>query len=78
MRANVLAPVVTALVGCFAPSESGVVAARAAHDFHCSEDDVSVENISGGSWEAKGCGHKATYDCVGSARMDVGYTCAPE
>lgn len=66
------------LAGCMASTPSSVVATRAAHDFHCDEDDIKVENIGGKSYAATGCGHERTYDCVGSMRMDVGLTCVPE
>ena len=69
---------VCTLAGCMAESASSVVATRAAHDFHCDEDDIKVENIGGKTYAAKGCGRERTYDCVGSMRMDVGYTCVPE
>lgn len=66
------------IVGCFPPSESGVVTARAAHDFHCSEDEIKIKNIAGGTWEAKGCGYAETYDCTGGATGMDEVTCKPE
>jgi len=55
-------PWVVACAGDF----EGTVRARAAHDFHCNEDDLRVENISGGTFDVKGCGYHETYDCVES------------
>jgi len=45
-----------------------VARARAVHDFHCSEDEISVSEVAGTSYEAKGCGDSAVYNC---ARSDV-------
>lgn len=67
-----------ALAGCMSASASSVVKARAAHDFSCDAKQVTIENISGGTYAAKGCGQERTYDCVGSREIGVGYTCAPE
>jgi hypothetical protein len=61
-------------VACYGPDFEGTVRARAAHDFHCSEDDLKVENISGGTFDVKGCGYHETYDCVGSSTSYNGTT----
>jgi len=61
----VLLPTLPLLLAGCPPSQSEVVAVRAAHDFQCGEHDIKVENIGGGSWEAKGCGRTQTYNCVG-------------
>lgn len=49
------------LTGCF--SAQGTVEARAAYDFNCPEDDVTVTNVSGTTYAASGCGRKALYVC---------------
>jgi hypothetical protein len=49
--------------------------ARAAYDYGCGEDKLTVTNISGGTFRVTGCGHDAIYDCIyGSAAV----TCMPE
>jgi hypothetical protein len=72
------------LPACGASMED-VVRTRAAHDFHCTEDDVRVQNIAGGTFKVKGCGYAETYDCVSAGSTAVGgttmssdYTCKPE
>jgi hypothetical protein len=62
-----------ALLAC-GPDFEATVRARAAHDFHCNEDDLRVENISGGTYDVKGCGNHETYDCVGSSTSYGGTT----
>jgi hypothetical protein len=78
MRTVVFAAFAAASVGCIPPSESSVVTARAAHAFHCSEDEIKIKNIAGGTWEAKGCGYSETYDCTGGATGMDEVTCTPE
>jgi TonB family protein len=71
------------LVGCVTPA--GVARTRAANDFDCSEDEVTVNGIGGTSFRAQGCGHSALYDCAGS-QLSTGqygggtsnYVCIPE
>lgn len=73
MRILVAGTMCCALVAC-APDFDATVRARAAHDFHCSEDDLKVENISGGTYDVKGCGYHETYDCVGTSESVSGTT----
>lgn len=36
---------------------------RASYDLHCSSDDVSVEQVTAGTYSATGCGRSARYVC---------------
>jgi hypothetical protein len=72
------------LAGCGVDAES-VAKIRAANDFHCNEDKVSVESVGGTSYRAKGCGETEVYDCNGSAvgtgimgSETTEYVCVPE
>jgi len=40
------------------------VARRHAKQFECPLGKVSVEYLDGGSWQAMGCGHTMTYQCL--------------
>lgn len=44
--------------------EEGAVRSRSAHDLSCSRDKVAATSIGAHSWEADGCGQKATYTCI--------------
>jgi hypothetical protein len=75
-----LAVVVTAsLAGCVTPA--GIAKTRAASDFGCPEDQVSVAEIGGTSYRAVGCDQAAVYNCSGSDSYKGttnNYTCIPE
>ena len=72
-------------LACFATAcgvtPQGTAKVRAANDFQCSEDAVTLTNIGGTSYRAQGCGKSAVYTCAvsdaynGSARN---YACVPE
>ncbi|MEZ4222473.1 MAG: hypothetical protein R3B13_16155 [Polyangiaceae bacterium] len=51
------------LSACFTAEDT--VHARAAHDFDCPEERISVTKVSGSSYSASGCGQTATYSCNG-------------
>jgi hypothetical protein len=57
------------LPGCL--TLSGIVKTRAANDFGCPEDDVTVVRIAGTSYRANGCDESAIYNCYGAS-------CIPE
>ncbi|HEX8794465.1 MAG TPA: hypothetical protein VF765_26150 [Polyangiaceae bacterium] len=48
MRIVLIAALCCASLAC-GPGFEATVRARSAHDFHCGEDDLRVENISGGT-----------------------------
>jgi hypothetical protein len=56
--------------------------ARAANDLNCPEDKVTLIEIGGTSYRAKGCGDSAVYDCAQSSghagSLDADYVCVPE
>lgn len=76
----------SASVGCVTASPSRVVRVRAANDFDCSKDEISIKNIGGTSFRAEGCGQSVVYDCAGSTVVVTGkygggtsdYVCIPE
>jgi hypothetical protein len=51
--------------------------ARAANDLRCPEDKVTLVEIEGTSYRAKGCGDSAIYDCTQST-WGAEYLCVPE
>jgi hypothetical protein len=46
------------------PTEQGTVRVRAANDFSCSEDQVTVDDIGGHAYRASGCGQRGEYACA--------------
>jgi hypothetical protein len=66
--------------GCDAMGDAA--RARAANDFKCSEDKVTLTEIGGTSYRANGCGDSAVYDCAQSSGhaggLDATYVCIPE
>jgi hypothetical protein len=67
--AGVLCPLV--LLGCVTPD--AVARTRAASDFHCKEEHVTITELGGTSYRAEGCDHSAVYDCTGSKVAIAGY-----
>ena len=64
MRRACLLPLsllVFSLGGC--ASMAGTVRAQAATEFPCPKGSVSVQQIDANTFEATGCGSRATYDC---------------
>jgi hypothetical protein len=60
---------------------------RAANDFGCSKEQITITNIGGTSYRAEGCGQNVVYDCTGSAvqsgpgqmgGVTSNYVCVPE
>lgn len=45
--------------------ESTIVRNRAARDLNCRRDAIRIARAGGDSWEAVGCGRKATYLTIG-------------
>jgi hypothetical protein len=74
MRGAIPTLVVVTLVGCGAAPPERPVRVRAAYDYGCSEDRLTVTNIYGGSFRVVGCGHDRIYDCFYSSAS----TCVPE
>jgi hypothetical protein len=67
------------LAGCVTPA--GIAKTRAASDFGCPEDQVTVAEIGGTSYRAVGCDQAAVYNCSGSDSYKGttnNYTCIPE
>jgi hypothetical protein len=55
-----------ALLGaCSGASGPQVVRTRAVNEFSCPAEKVTVEELGGTSYRAKGCGQTATYTCMG-------------
>src|SRR5262245_39805364 len=52
------------LVGCYVTSPEGTARTRAANDFSCTEEQVTMTNVGGLSYRADGCGKRATYTCA--------------
>lgn len=66
-------------VGC--STISGNAKKRAAYDFNCSEDKIQLNNISGDTYVANGCGRKQIYTCRATsinAFKGYDYSCVPE
>lgn len=51
-----------ALLGC--ASMTGTVRRQAAAEYHCTAEAVQVEEISGNTYRAVGCGQDAIYTCL--------------
>jgi hypothetical protein len=67
------------LSACITPQ--GTAKTRAANDFQCAEDGVTVTNIGGTSYRAEGCGKTAVYNCAASDAQRgtaSNYACIPE
>jgi hypothetical protein len=65
--------------GCADAEED--VRIRAANDFSCNPDKITIQDIGGDAFRAKGCGNSRVYDCVGSDSFrgtTTGYSCRPE
>lgn len=80
MKNGILLSAVASIVlaGCFSNSVNpSLVQAKAASDFECKSDKVSVSQVNDNNWKAKGCGKKATYVCSGANFMHDG-TCMRE
>lgn len=68
------------------PPASGIARVRAANDFGCPKDQVTVTNIGGTSYRAEGCGLSVVYDCTGSTVVQISrysggttdFVCIPE
>lgn len=48
---------------------AGTVRDRAAADYHCEPDSITVEELPGNAYHATGCGREATYSCQTSRSM---------
>lgn len=63
------------LASCGVTPPSAPPRARAAYDYGCPAEQLTVTNISGGTFRVRGCGHDGIYDCFyGSSAV----TCVPE
>jgi hypothetical protein len=49
------------------------VTRRASYDFGCAEEQVSIRDVGGNAYEARGCGRQQIYNCAESSS-----TCVPE
>lgn len=49
---------------CTLGCAQSVVESAFSSDFHCHEQNVTVEQMDDGRWKASGCGRSATYQCV--------------
>jgi hypothetical protein len=54
----------TPLAGCFTYEDA--VRTRAANEFNCAEEKVTVTDVGAKGFRANGCGQGATYVCMGS------------
>jgi len=83
MKTNLAGCVVlfaVALGGC-APDAADQVRVRAANDFRCNDDKVSVKDIGGEAYRADGCGQSRVYDCSPGSSWrgtTTDYSCHPE
>jgi hypothetical protein len=62
--------------GCFlaaANPHHKSVTRRASYDFECAEAEISLRDIGGNAYEARGCDRKQIYNCAESSS-----TCVPE
>jgi hypothetical protein len=64
--------IASVLPGCV--TSQGVARERAAHDFACPEAEVEISKIAGSSYDAKGCGKQAVYNCAAGNTV----VCVPE
>ena len=73
MRFKVRGFVVGLGLGASACSLEGHVQSMFAHEYSCNEDDVQVEDETGGRFRATGCEQSTMYTCIGSLCVpDVG------
>jgi hypothetical protein len=72
-RTRGLAATILALLSTCGCLQYGTVQTRAAYDFNCNEAEVNVKHISGGTFEAAGCGRTSLYTCAeaGTSRSCV-------
>lgn len=75
MRQIMLA--LTAALSSACVSNYSITKERAAYDFRCSEDSISVRNVSGSTFEASGCGRVALYTCTAGSGLS-GPACIAE
>lgn len=57
-----------ALVGC--TSFSNMVRDRASFDLNCPVNQISVQEITGEAYGAKGCNQRASYNCFGQGFLN--------
>lgn len=79
MKRFALSLALLSLAGCITPQ--GTAKVRAANDFGCPEDGISIAEIGGTSYRASGCGKSAVYNCSASDAYKgstSNYACVPE
>ena len=79
VNAPVTAAAFLLLTGCI--SAASTAKTRAANDFSCPEDQITVASVGGDSYRADGCGKSVVYDCGASDAykgQTTNYTCVPE
>ena len=78
-----LAGALVPLSGC-TMLKMNAVKERAAFDFSCDQDAITVQNIGGDSFGAEGCGQKGSYVCLRdgwgeiTCVMDAHHTSRPQ
>jgi hypothetical protein len=60
---NRVMPATIALAILMCGCAADTVRARAAHDFDCPEEEIEVQEVTDGTFSARGCGERGTYVC---------------
>ena len=50
------------LSGCASMSKQ--VRTRFVNEYECADRDVTIKDLGGNSYQARGCGHQVSYTCV--------------